>query len=436
LSDKNRFRIYFDSPVAPPEPAAPRAMKRKADVSDDTPRVAPGPNAIAEAETGDVVQPTDVSDVPEDTASQVADVEQEQEDQGDVDQQPITEEAELFEDAQEVAGEEDAVDSDAQLQTADSVEGTYEQAVDQFYDQIQPGESGVDSEQLLNGDEQNNVEESSKQSLVSEADAPQESADELHHGDDAAPAQGDVSMADAAPSEGVEPTGAEQTEGTAANGGPAPEPLDGSVALTSTKAAPAADSAQAPVQSSDKDAGDEKRENDAAAVEAARIAKALKESAKNTTAAYGTRVAKIPLSDASAKTPAFRRSPSLPPTDPETPLPAPGRLSILYDNGTRRMCLDAAVVEKVRIYRKKGVIQVTMRLSTPRVTENNIEQISRQTEEMGVGETAKGNAKGKVKAEKPELATSSAQPEAGSVVSWNFTRGLLVSLRRDSVRCA
>jgi len=424
LSDKNRFRIYFDSPVAAPEPAAPRAMKRKADVSDDTPRIAPGPHAIADSQAGDVVAANDASDVADDAVSQVGDAEQDQQDQGDVEEQPVAEEAELFEDAQELAVDEDVVDSGAHLQTAESAEINYEQAADQFYDQIQPVDFVASSEELANGHDDDDVEEEAKQPLLSEAETPQEGAEEIEHSDNAVPSQGDVSMADA----GAEALAADKTEGAAGNTEPAPQPLDNAAA------APAG----AATESSGDKAAEEKAESDAAAaIEAARIAKALKESAKNTTAAYGSRAAKIPQKEQSVKTSGFRRSPSLPPTDPETPLPAPGRLSILYDNGTRRMCLDAAVVEKVRIYRKKGVIQVTMRLSTSRVTETNIEQISRQTEEMGVGDSTKGDDKSEVKiepaedpntAKPPKVGSSSFEQGAASAVSWNFTRGLLLEI--------
>jgi hypothetical protein len=88
------------------------------------------------------------------------------------------------------------------------------------------------------------------------------------------------------------------------------------------------------------------------------------------------------------------------------------------------MCLDASVVERIRIYRKKGVIQVLMRLSTPKVTEGNIEQISRQTEAMDVGESSKkGKGKGKANATSdPTVGNTEVTPP-----TWSLTRGLLVS---------
>lgn len=101
-----------------------------------------------------------------------------------------------------------------------------------------------------------------------------------------------------------------------------------------------------------------------AAAEAAKLAADLKASAENTSAAYGTRSAttKGKPHASEPKQRIFRRSPSLPPTSSDAPALPPNRLSILWGNGTRRLCLDAALVESVRIFRRRGYIQVIANL--------------------------------------------------------------------------
>lgn len=101
------------------------------------------------------------------------------------------------------------------------------------------------------------------------------------------------------------------------------------------------------------------------AKEAVKVAELIKVSAKNASAAYESRKgdARLPSEAAGAyKHRTFRRSPSLPPTSSDEPAPEPNRLSILYGNGQQRISLDASLIESVKIFRKRGYIQVAINL--------------------------------------------------------------------------
>ena len=81
---------------------------------------------------------------------------------------------------------------------------------------------------------------------------------------------------------------------------------------------------------------------------------ALAASAENAASAYKTRARRrssVSSVDSRDDTPAL---------DPGISEPSVNRLSILYGESSRRLCLDAAVVEKVKIHRKEGKIDVTL----------------------------------------------------------------------------
>jgi hypothetical protein len=128
----------------------------------------------------------------------------------------------------------------------------------------------------------------------------------------------------------------------------------------------------------------------------------LKVSAENVSAAYGAR-GKPPMAPSgplahSLTSHPFRRSPSLPPTSSDVPVPAPNRLSILYADGTRRIVLDAPIVQAVQIHRRRGLIKVRIGGIKQAAHEKQVEHLAKKTEEMNVavsgGESTKAASKG------------------------------------------
>ncbi len=431
-SDKNRFRIYFDSPVAPAEPIPARAMKRKADVSDDMPREAPGPQAQAES-TSESTEELTVVQIPpseqgDDQTSQFAHADEERGSEYN-----LTEEMSVNEDATtgvyaEDLGDEEFVDFAA----SGDGEEYYHDSEHEVYEEGDPTQAQANGEL-----EEIVLENPLQESDLEPADQPEELSSQILEA-------GDETEAEAKPSaEELDISPVEATEDVHEESSDVKVESD-ELAIGNAEKGDQPPTAEADELTEDLEEkkGGEPITAAAEAVEAARIAEALRESAKNATAAYASSRAVKPSTAAErkavdAKAAAFRRSPSAPPTDPDTPIPAAGRLSILYENGTRRMCLDAAVVERVRIYRKKGVIQVLMRLSTPKVTEGNIDQISRQTEEMGVSESSKkSKSKGKGKGKADATSSPADENKEVSAPTWSLMRGLLVGYNVKLGRCS
>ena len=84
---------------------------------------------------------------------------------------------------------------------------------------------------------------------------------------------------------------------------------------------------------------------------AAELSLALAKSAENAASAYKSRTRRrssVSSTDSRDTIHAFQ---------PEV-TPSPNRLSILYESSQRRMCFDAEVVEKIRVYREEGRIEV------------------------------------------------------------------------------
>ncbi len=421
-SDKNRFRIYFDSPVAP-FVAPPRAVKRKADVSDDKPRDAPKPNALqvesctedelAEQEASEaaaeqpVVKVEESTDAPTETAEGVHNASHEPQQPGEnpgyedvegeeeIDEQlddavevDIGENSNMF--AQALAGATGSADEHtAAISTGEALE-----------EQSAPFDEPTGE---LNADISMTGSHAEGTDVVAAATENPEASVEAETTTDA-PDEGGLPIA---PEDSVETAPGEPEETKAE-----PEAQPETAAL-----APAVDLTPGQIAQ-------------AAAEEAERVAKALKESAANTSAAYASKASKAASSDQKGKKvqdfreEGFRRSPSLPPTDSATPLPAPGRLSILYDNGQRRMCLDAAVINKIRICRSKGSITVTLRLPDAKATANKIKQIAEQTEKMEVGaKESPSEVSTEIAAANSSKPVTPAQEEPPS---WGLAKGLLV----------
>ncbi|WWD20905.1 hypothetical protein CI109_105383 [Kwoniella shandongensis] len=93
---------------------------------------------------------------------------------------------------------------------------------------------------------------------------------------------------------------------------------------------------------------------------AAEVAAALVKSAENTASAYKTRARR----HSSVSTTAAGIEDTAPTTTTSAAVPAgpsTNRLSILYEESSRRLCFDAEAVEKVRIWRKEGRIEVELK---------------------------------------------------------------------------
>jgi hypothetical protein len=146
----------------------------------------------------------------------------------------------------------------------------------------------------------------------------------------------------------------------------------------------------------------------------------------------------------------FRRSPSLPATSSDTPRPESNRLSILYANGKRRICLNSAIVESVNIHRKNGSIQVVLDASAVKRKwdqDQQVDQIAKRMKETEVvdkqdeekketeakeGETGTEVQDGEKKEAKTEIEVKKPVNEAAKPEEWSFTKGILVSGR---LRC-
>lgn len=135
----------------------------------------------------------------------------------------------------------------------------------------------------------------------------------------------------------------------------------------------------------------------------------------------------------------FRRSPSLPVTSSDTPRPDSNRLSILYANGKRRICFNSAIIESVKIHRKKGSIRVTLDTAAVRrkyEEDQEVDGIVKRIIETEVSDKVEPEVKveieEKVDGDKSVEETIKVEEKAVESVStpvvenWSFTRGILV----------
>lgn len=279
-SEKNRFRIYFASPV------------EKGDGPSKSAAADAEPTADAQADAGG--------------ESEAAPPQQEE-------AEPSVADGSVDEDAHSEV-----------LQDGDEAQADEEQ--DQDEEENQADEAGAEAYLVEEHDE---AEQEVAEGSTAATEAPQEETTE-------------------SATEQKEVTKAESAEATVSK-------ADGDAPKDGDDAAAAAAAAATATQ---------------AAAEAAKLAADLKASAENTSAAYGTRatVTKNKPQASEPKQRVFRRSPSLPPTSSDSPALPPNRLSILYGNGTHRLCVDSALVESIRIFRRRGYIQVIANLPGPAST--------------------------------------------------------------------
>ncbi|WVQ77134.1 hypothetical protein IAR50_006817 [Cryptococcus sp. DSM 104548] len=94
------------------------------------------------------------------------------------------------------------------------------------------------------------------------------------------------------------------------------------------------------------------------AKEASDAAAALAESASNAASAYQSRTRRHSSVSLSSHAPAERRPSS---DKASSPGPSWNRLSVVWEQSTRRLCFDAEVVGRVRIWRKEGKIEVELK---------------------------------------------------------------------------
>jgi len=89
---------------------------------------------------------------------------------------------------------------------------------------------------------------------------------------------------------------------------------------------------------------------------AAELEAALAKSAENTASAYKSRTRRR----SSVSSVDSQDGESVSGSSAQIGVPSMNRLSILYEDSSRRLCFDAAVVEKVRIFREEGKIEVIL----------------------------------------------------------------------------
>lgn len=342
--EKNRFRIYFASPVEPGEGISLKAY------------LAGKVNAEGHEEEVEVVEEAD---------DEVEGEEQEEDDAENVDDAAYHEEQ-----------PEDAEEDGQGVEQ--SVQGDIGNADEENHDEDAP--AGEDEEHI--GEAESALEEIAAETVEEDPEQEHsqhndtETADAVEGERQEQEELGDVSMITA---EGEE-NGGEQPE--EADGDAKAEP-DASVDVPVTET-----QEPAPTQEEQVAQAESVKDADGAVAKAQKVE--LKVSAENTSAAYGARSSRQapvtpsgPLAHSLTDRP-FRRSPSAPPTSCDVPVPTPNRLSILFADGTRRLVLDAAVVESVQIHRKRGMIKVRIGGFKQAVHEKQVESLAKKTGEMNV----------------------------------------------------
>ena len=339
-SNQNRFRIYFESP--PELDRIPKALRRN-------------PNKRWRREESGSVAPSVVETAREGTVGPLV--------------EPVEEQVEDADGAETVVGEGEEV-AKMEDSTVVNLAKTTVKAVE--------GEGGTTGTEKQNGTTENADQSHSTTDTIPEApatsasqsnDSARVATEDETTAEPMAPADpGDVSMAtdpgaiESAINELVDEAAAEAAitetadEVAAANGDAA------SSAAKVENSQPAVDSA-APAPRIDKGKGRAVQPNgtsgspvkpDSASSPSKRSAeevRALADSAENTASAYKTRTRR--RSSVSSVD-----SADYPPDSAKDAGPSLNRLSVLYEESSRRLCFDAAVVDKVKIYRKEGKIEV------------------------------------------------------------------------------
>lgn len=383
--EKNRFRIYFASPVERGEGISLKAYlagKLDGDSLEDEAR----DDEEAEMESGDDFEGQHDEEVEEELLEDHEDHE--------------NQEVESFGDPYDQERLDPAESGNAQA--IDQAEAGHDRLEDEAPEGDDAESEGKDALEVPAAPQETAVETEEDPGQKAPDEATQGDADVSQSGQPEAAELADVSMMTAEGDGAVETQadGAVETEVKQSDAAKPESPTAGGVPTDSApENAPADAAEQAPTNGEDS-AETVKEEGDRALAEAQKVA--LQASAQNTSAAYGARTSRqpavkpsSPLSHSMTDRP-FRRSPSAPPTSSDVPVPTPNRLSILYADGTRRIVLDAAIVEHVQIHRKRGMIKVRIGGFKQAVHEKQVESLAKKTGEMNVavsaGEGVKGDA--------------------------------------------
>ena len=117
------------------------------------------------------------------------------------------------------------------------------------------------------------------------------------------------------------------------------------------------------IESSDRHQEVSAGESTTAEISGADLEAVLAKSAENTASAYKSRTRR----HSSISSVDSQGAESVSAIHSQSSVPSTNRLSLLYEDSSRRLCFDAAVVEKVRIFRGEGKIEVVMLTRTREV---------------------------------------------------------------------
>lgn len=404
--EKNRFRIYFASPVEDADGPSLKALHAMETVDEDN----------AEEEQHD----EDEDEADDDHEEQEQEAEEEDEEhggEGDEEGQEEYYEAE-GQDGGEAQGEQQDRDQADEQQKAEEVEAKDDSAAE---NQAEGDMSGVveedDDDEVNKPADESGVEPGEIAEIPLEAEEPKEQ--DVTMRDPSVPPQVESDSTAVVKDDTPAEKAVESTEAVSAAPADPPAPAPAPVEAESSK--PTEPAANTPAESSSRVPSPTKKDRQK---QSAVVPLAPREPSSHR------------IADAR-----FRRSPSLPATSSDTPRPESNRLSILYANGKRRICLDSAIVESVKIHRKKGSIQVTLDAGAVKrkwEQDKQVEQIVKRIKETEVaddevgekGEEEKdgekieveGKIKGDEKIAKDVVTKEDAKPE-----EWSLTKGILVS---------
>lgn len=401
--EKNRFRIYFASPVEDADGPSLKALHTMETVDED--------NAGEEQHDEDEEEADDNDDEEQEQEQEAEEEDEAHDGEGDEEGREEYYEAE-GEDGGEGQDEEQDRDQADEQQKADEVEAKDDSAAE---NQVEGDMSGVIEEEE---EEQKPADESEPGEIAeTPLDAEETKEQDVTMRDPSVPPQVESEVTAEVKDDTPAEKAVESTEAVSAAtaDAPAPAPVE---AESSKPTEPATDT---PAESSSRVPSPTKKDHQKPPVVAPL---APREPSSHR------------IADAR-----FRRSPSLPATSSDTPRPESNRLSILYANGKRRICLDSAIVESVKIHRKKGSIQVTLDAGAVKrkwEQDKQVEQIVKRIKETEVaddevGEKEKkekddgeievdGKSKGDEKKEKDAVTKEDVKPE-----EWSLTKGILVS---------
>ncbi|TYJ56549.1 hypothetical protein B9479_002796 [Cryptococcus floricola] len=161
--------------------------------------------------------------------------------------------------------------------------------------------------------------------------------------------------------------------------------------------------------------------------EAAVAAAALAESATNAASAYKSRARRHSSVSTSSHAPAERHPKS---ANAASPGVSWNRLSVVWEQSTRRLCFDAEVVEKVRIWRQEGKIEVELKEGEKE--EKAQETTEERREKEPEGKTEEGS-KYSIRGNKNDLKEDNKEGVKESAGEWQgLPKGIMMELYSPS----